>query len=75
MQKQYDIEKSFLEPRRLEATEKPAPKFPSSRYFQIHFEALTEQLQQTQNSLALLQRQLQDMENRLSNQGFQQDSI
>lgn len=75
MQKQHAIERSFLGPRTLELSEKTAPKFPSSRYFQIHFEALTEQLQQTQNSLALLQRQMQDMEQRLLNNGLNQDSV
>ena len=75
MQKQYGIERAFLGPRTVEPSEKPAPKFPSSRYFQIHFEALTEQLQQTQTSLALLQRQMQDMEQRLLNNGLNQDSV
>lgn len=67
MQKQYGIERAFLGPRTVEPSEKTAQKFPSSRYFQIHFEALTEQLKQTQNSLALLQRQIQEMEQRLLN--------
>lgn len=44
----------------------PSPKFPSARYFQIHFEELHLQIQTTQNLVAQLQLQVQQLELKLA---------
>jgi hypothetical protein len=45
---------------------KAGAKFPSARYFQIHFEFLHEQLHLTQDALQVLQKQMQQLQQQCS---------
>ncbi|MBS4049715.1 hypothetical protein [Methylomonas rivi] len=51
----------------------PAPVYPSARYFQIHFEFLQQQLQQTLNLLESLQTQMRQLEQQTAHCKARQD--
>ena len=61
--------KSRLDPPMLVPAEKAADVFPAVRYFQIHFEFLQEQIQLILQNQEVLQRQMQQLESRLSRSG------
>lgn len=50
----------------IETVQKVEPNYPSARYFQIHFEFLQEQFQQTLTLLESLQARMQRLEQQLA---------
>ena len=65
MQSKSLSRKTVVEPVETDLALKAGAGFPTARYFQIHFEFLQEQLNQNQETLQAMQKQMRQLEERL----------
>ena len=73
MQSKSVSRKSERDPGETDLALKAGARFPSARYFQIHFEFLHEQLHLTQDALQALQMQMQQLQQQCSLKSEQAD--
>lgn len=73
MQSKSLSRKREMDPGETDLALKAGAKFPSARYFQIHFEFLHEQLRLTQDALQALQIQMQQLQQQCSRKPEQAD--